>query len=294
MWNVQDCMRKGNAMAENKKSFVMYCDQQNVFKMLPDDVAGKLIKHIFSYVNDEYPETEDLILQLAFEPIKMQLKRDLRDWEDKKDSRSTNGKIGNLKRWNPDLYQQVAKNEIDIDEAVKIAEHRKTSHSDISESPRVAKIAVNDNVNVTVNVNDNNNNNLFDDFWDAYPNKVGKIHAAKIFNKLPVKIQEQVILHTKQYAKWKPFENYNHANPATYLNQNRYLDELPNTDKSKNDNLPNPKWLVWSNGSVLSTAETEEQAKAILKNSISQYPKMRYEITFDPDYRIARLEGFVF
>ena len=271
----------------------MYCDQQSVFKMLPDDVAGKLIKHIFAYVNDEYPETEDLILQLAFEPIKMQLKRDLRDWEDKKDSRSTNGKIGNLKRWNPDLYQQVAKNEIDIDEAVKIAEHRKTSHSDISESPRVAKIAVNVNDNVTVNVNDNNYNNLFDDFWDAYPNKVGKIHAAKIFNKLSVKLQHQVIEHTKQYAKWKPFETYNHANPTTYLNQKRYMEELPNTDKSKNDNSVNPKWLVWSNQSVMATADTEEQAKAMVENFYSQYPTFKYDITFDPDYRIARLEGFV-
>lgn len=282
-------------MAENKKSFVLYCDQQNVFKMLPDDVAGKLIKHIFAYVNDEYPETDDLILQLAFEPIKMQLKRDLRDWEEKKDSRSTNGKIGNLKRWNPDLYQQVTEQKIDIDEAVKIAEHRKTSHSDISESPRVAKIAVNDNVNVTVNVNDNNINNLFDQFWDAYPTKTGKIHAAKIFNKLSDKVQQQVVEHVRLYAKWKPFETYRHANPTTYLNQKRYLEDLPNNDKLTNDKKDSPKWIVYdlyepNRKHRIGSYYTEDEANHAVKTAISNsaYPRYNteFEIVYDKNHLI--------
>ena len=40
-------------MAENKKSFILYCDQRSVIDMLPDDIAGKLFKHIYAYVNDE-------------------------------------------------------------------------------------------------------------------------------------------------------------------------------------------------------------------------------------------------
>lgn len=272
-------------MAENKKSFVLYCDQQNVFKMLPDDVAGKLIKHIFAYVNDEYPETDDLILQLAFEPIKMQLKRDLRDWEEKKDNRSTNGKIGNLKRWNPDLYQQVSEQKIDIDEAVKIAEHRKTSLGDISESPRVAKIAVNVNDNVTVNVNDNDINNLFDEFWDAYPVKTGKIHAGKIFNKLSAKVQQQVVDHVRLYANWKPFETYRHANPTTYLNQKRYLDELPNNDKSANDKTANPKWLIADGDNIMQICESEEHANTALEKIKSQLKHCKYEVRFEPNYK---------
>lgn len=68
-------------MAKEKKSFVLYADQYNVFKQLPDEIAGKLIKHIFSYVNDEKPITEELIINIAFEPIRMQLKRDLQKYE---------------------------------------------------------------------------------------------------------------------------------------------------------------------------------------------------------------------
>jgi hypothetical protein len=68
-------------MAENKKSFLLYCDIIHTVSKMPDDKAGKLFKHILEYVNDMSPETEDLIVQLTFEPIKQQLKRDLTKWE---------------------------------------------------------------------------------------------------------------------------------------------------------------------------------------------------------------------
>ena len=81
-------------MAKDKKSFILYADQQGVFKQLPDDVAGRLIKHIFSYVNDENPSTEELIINIAFEPIKQSLKRDLKRWQEYIEKQSLNGKKG--------------------------------------------------------------------------------------------------------------------------------------------------------------------------------------------------------
>ena len=68
-------------MAENKKSFIAYSDWHEMFKQLPDDVAGKLIKHIFSYVNDENPSTDDFVINALFAQIKNTLKRDLTKWE---------------------------------------------------------------------------------------------------------------------------------------------------------------------------------------------------------------------
>jgi uncharacterized protein YlbG (UPF0298 family) len=81
-------------MAKNKKSFILYCDQQGVFNKLPDEIAGKLIKHIFAYVNDENPPCDDLLLSIAFEPIKTQLKRDLVKYEDYIEKQSVNGSKG--------------------------------------------------------------------------------------------------------------------------------------------------------------------------------------------------------
>lgn len=92
-------------MAKDKKSFILYCDQQGVFNMLPDEQAGKLIKHIFAYVNDENPESEDLLLTIAFEAIKTQLKRDLKKYESYIDKQKENGKKGGRPKTQPFLYE---------------------------------------------------------------------------------------------------------------------------------------------------------------------------------------------
>jgi general stress protein YciG len=80
-------------MAENKKSFILYNDQRGIFKKLSDEQAGKLIKHIFSYVSDENPEA-DFITELAFESIKSALKRDLKKFEQIKEKRAEAGRKG--------------------------------------------------------------------------------------------------------------------------------------------------------------------------------------------------------
>lgn len=122
---------------EGKKSFVLYTDQREVFDELSDEDAGRLIKHIFSYVNDENPSTEDLLLKVAFLPIKTQLKRDLKMWDEKKQQRAEAGRKGG-----------VAK-----------ATNAKQSLANPSNATNdVANLAV--NVNVNGNVNDINKNSF--------------------------------------------------------------------------------------------------------------------------------------
>lgn len=79
-------------MAEGKKSFIAYSDWNGMFQALPNDVAGKLIKHIFLYVNDEDPTSDDFIINALFEQIKSTLKRDLKKWESQTKQRSEAGK----------------------------------------------------------------------------------------------------------------------------------------------------------------------------------------------------------
>jgi hypothetical protein len=62
-------------MANNKKSFILYCDLIHTIEHLSDEQAGNLFKHILNYVNDRNPITDNVITNLAFEPIKQQLKR---------------------------------------------------------------------------------------------------------------------------------------------------------------------------------------------------------------------------
>lgn len=131
----------------------MYADFMTTFEKLEDDEAGRLIKHLLRYVNDKNPEPPDRLTEIVFETIKQQLKRDLSKWEGTKESKSTGGQIGNLKRWHVDLYDKVTAGELSPVEALDIAKGRTRSHTDKKLSHPIASVAVNVNGNVTVNDN---------------------------------------------------------------------------------------------------------------------------------------------
>lgn len=81
-------------MAENKKSFLMYCEWKEIFNGLSDKDCVELIRHIFSYVNDETPISNNPIVNAVFIPIKQQLKRDLKKYENIIQRNKINGKKG--------------------------------------------------------------------------------------------------------------------------------------------------------------------------------------------------------
>lgn len=121
-------------MAVDKKSFVLYSDLIHTIRKMPPQKAGELFLHILEYVNDENPETDDLIINLTFEPIKQSLKRDLVRYENKKKQWSEAGKASA--------------------EAKK--EKRSSNSTDVNERSKrstVSTVSVNDSV--SVNVNDN-------------------------------------------------------------------------------------------------------------------------------------------
>lgn len=76
----------------------------------------------------------------------------------------------------------------------------------------------------------------FDDFWKLYPKKVAKTKCKPKFNKLSESDKDKILETLKDFISYKPFANYIHPNPETYLNQKRWEDELPTTIKN-NDGL---------------------------------------------------------
>lgn len=89
-------------MAKDKKSFILYCDYLHTFSKLPDEFAGKLIKHVLEYVNDMNPESDDWMINATFEPIKRQLKRDLKKYEKIQERNKVNGALGGRPKKNPE------------------------------------------------------------------------------------------------------------------------------------------------------------------------------------------------
>lgn len=121
-------------MAKDKKSVVLYCDIIHTVEELNDEEAGRLFKHYLRYVNDLNPTAPDKLTQVVFEPIKQNLKRDLKKWEKKSERNKEIAIEAWEKRKNANAYERI-KND--------------------------TKNTVNVNVNVNDNVNDNKENTLF-------------------------------------------------------------------------------------------------------------------------------------
>jgi hypothetical protein len=151
-------------MAENKKSFILYADLINQARKLPRELLGDLFITILEYVNDLDPDTAnlDLAVEVTFEGVKTQLKRDLIKYEDKK------------LQWS-----EAGKRSAESRKAKKL--ERPSTDSTAVERPSTDS-TVNDSVNVTVSdsVNDSKKkkkplakppdfiDSIFDVFCDEY------------------------------------------------------------------------------------------------------------------------------
>lgn len=124
-------------MADGKKSFVLYCDQIHAFEALSDIEAGVLIKHIFRYVNDQNPQAPDRITEISFAPIKQQLKRDLKDWEARKEAKSRGGKNS----------AAVRKQLKEVKDELSILKTVQESSKSVEKNARLSSVNVNVNVN---------------------------------------------------------------------------------------------------------------------------------------------------
>ena len=206
-------------MAKDKKSFILYVDQKDLWNKLPDEIAGKLIKHIYSYVSDENPSSDDLIVEIAFEPIKQQLKRDLKLFEEKRVKRSEAGIAGANKRW-----QEIA--------------------NDSKRISTIAKIADNVNVNDNVNVIDNIDYQALLDFVNKSFGRNFKVVSDKIQRSYKARLKDgykkEDIINAIRNCKENPYHkenNYQYCTPE-FFSRAETLDKYADrTIKTESDSI---------------------------------------------------------
>ena len=205
-------------MATGKKSFILYCDQRDTWERLSDEQAGKLIKHVLAYVNDENPEA-DFITELAFEGIKRALKSDLKKWEAKQEQRSEAGKrSAEIRRLN-----------------ATEANDRSTSVNERSISS-----TVNGSVNGSVSVNESTNVDInshsdFDLFFMAYGKKVDLIPCQREWSNIDKAEHQKILKHVPKYVAATPDVKYR-KKPINYLKDRTWLDEDLPTQSTKDRN----------------------------------------------------------
>lgn len=126
-----------------KKSFVLYADLIHTTNKLSNEQTGELFKLILSYANDDQIQIDNLLLEIAFEPIKQQMERDKIKWADTLQKRKEAGSLGGQAKAANVASARGAKQ--------KLAKGSKAKQD-------LANLAVNvnvtDNVSVTENVTD--------------------------------------------------------------------------------------------------------------------------------------------
>jgi hypothetical protein len=175
-------------MAKEKNGFVLYCDIIHTVEKLTDEQAGKLFKHILRYVNDENPEC-DFVTEIAFEPIKQTLKRDLVKYENKRAQNKANAE----KRWNATASERI---------------------------PNDAKDAVRVSVRDSVSVRDNNTIPSCEEFIAYAVSKVSDVNTEEV--RLKYESWKVNNWCTNVQGKEKPIKNWK----STLLNTLPYLSRI--------------------------------------------------------------------
>ena len=140
-------------IAENsaKKSFLLYTEQQEVINELSNDDAGKLLKAIYNYASDQIIPDFDGILKFVFIPIRQQIDRNNKKYEETKEKRRMAGSKGGKQR------------------ALNLAKQANATFA-----KQIKQVQANQADNVNVNVNDNVNVNIKEN-----SNKTGGIYECE-------------------------------------------------------------------------------------------------------------------
>jgi hypothetical protein len=133
----------------NRNSFVLYQDNAEILESLTDEQRGKLFSAIFDYQKD-FKLPEDAFIRLALSPFIAQFKRDSQKWERTCEEKTIAGKMGNLKRWHPELYKKVIDGAISLGDAMLGLQPQEPSQPNPTQSDPIGEIA-----NIAVNVSDN-------------------------------------------------------------------------------------------------------------------------------------------
>jgi len=204
-------------MAQGKKSVLLYCDLIHTIEKMSDENAGKFFKHYLRYVNDLDPIAENELVDLVFEGVKQNLKRDLKKWSVRAENSRNNGALGGRPKKKP---SGLLKNQVGL------------------KKPVTDTVTVTDTVNVNGSVIDIKKQKKgeilkenmiwpnFSDFWDAYDKKTGKKEKInKQWSKLSQKTKKKIMEYIPNYIISQPNKRYR-LNPETFLNNDGWENEL--------------------------------------------------------------------
>ena len=210
----------------------VFGDLSATVDLLSDAEAGRLLKSLLHYINGG----EDELLgqeKLVFAMLKSQIDRDSASYAAFTDKQRENGKKGgrppkanafsdNPK--NPGLFSETQKSQEEEKEKDKDKDKDKEKDKDVTGAKAPSRAR----------------DGRFDVFWANYPRKVGKEAARKAFSRLSMtnELLSQMLSAIKQQCaspQWTKDNGQYIPNPATWLNQGRWEDVLPDAPVQHSD-----------------------------------------------------------
>lgn len=195
---------------------------------LSDEEYGRLIRAMQVYsISGEEPELEG-VERLFWKRCRNTIDRYNESYEKRNTSNAENGRKGGRPRKqavfeetqenpnNPIGFSETQKNPSVFEETQKSQTKSEAKSKTNSITPIAPK-------------GEKRSDAEFEIFWNAYPTKVGKQPARKAFNKVKVPVETLVaaIERQKCSSQWSKDGGQYIPNPATWLNQGRWTDELP-------------------------------------------------------------------
>ena len=212
---------------KEKKSFLLHIDSLDILEKLSDEQAGKLFKAIASHHNGSDYELDDL-LDLVFTPFKNQFNRDLEKYKKVSEKRALAGKKGGKqKQANVANASKCKQNLANLADSDNESDKDSDSDKDIStlDQSKIARAQLEED--------------SFEYWWKEYPKKVAKQSAFKSWKKVIKKMSAETVTeltnHIVNDVKLRlddlasgsdKFIGFDRLHPTTYLNQERYNDDI--------------------------------------------------------------------
>ena len=209
---------------KEKKGFIVYFDWLETLEKFSKEQAGEIFFAMFNFgKNGVVPEFDDFAVETAFSFIKRTLERDMEAYVKRCNANSINGKKGGRPK-NPNKPKKTEakakKADTDIDTDIEI-----DTDTDTETNPSTSSSSGMRGEGCQSAYSED-----FLEFWSAYPKKMGKGSAYKVFNKLKLTKKDKADILTalnwqKKSEQWLKENGQFIPYPATYLNQRRWEDE---------------------------------------------------------------------
>ena len=185
----------------------LFPDLLEAWAALTDEEVGRLVRGLAFYQRTGQLPALDGNERIMFPACRAQIDRDNQSYERQREANAENGKKGGRPK-----SEQNRKNPMGFSESEKSQDKEKDKDKDKDDPPLKPPRGT-----------------AFDRFWQSYPKKVGKQAARKAFQrvKAPLETLLTAIERQKCSDQWSRDNGQYIPNPATWLNQGRWEDELP-------------------------------------------------------------------